>query len=256
MGKVSCSKLADAGRTAILLCSMATIGLVLAGAPRGYACAVDDEVDAVAEGILHEDEPVGTNEATKSMSCKLLVPGPHLKVTAPRAPTVADIERANEIRARARQALSKYEDYRVATQDGYHIVFPKLRQKRYHFSNPTNGKDSIQSFDPSRPTSLLYENQNGNYKLLGVMYTAPRGASEAELDRRFPISVAPWHLHTNVCVASAFQGRRQRFVQAGRFGARGSISTEKECAAAGGAFKPVVFGWMTHVDLYESYEKE
>jgi hypothetical protein len=33
------------------------------------------------------------------------------------------------------------------------------------------------------------------------------------------------------------------------FGPNGSIATAEECAAAGGTFKPVVFGWMTHIDL-------
>jgi hypothetical protein len=44
------------------------------------------------------------------------------------------------------------------------------------------------------------------------------------------------------------------FRQDPRFGAFGTISTEAECNAAGGDFKPVMFGWMTHVDLYDSHQ--
>jgi hypothetical protein len=136
---------------AVLLCSIAAVVFTLA-APRAYACEVDDDLDAVAEGILNADEVAGSRGATKSMSCKLLVPGPHLRVTARRTPTAADIARANEIRARTRQALAKYEDYRAALQDGYEIRFPNLALKRYHFSNSANGRASMQAFDPSRPS--------------------------------------------------------------------------------------------------------
>jgi hypothetical protein len=255
MGNVFCSNLVKIWLVSFLFVWMAAAGFVLAAAPRGYACEIDDKLDAAAEGILDDDQLVGTNQATKSMSCKLLVPGPHLKVTSRRTPTPADIERANKIRAEARQAVGKYQDYRVALQEGYEIRLVKVQQKHYHFNNWVNGQYNVHHlFDPSRPTSLLYEKENGNYTLIGVMYTAPKGAGEEDLNRRFPISVAPWHLHTNLCTPPKDQSdemlRRNR-----RFGLAGSITTEKECAAAGGTFQPVVYNWMNHVDLYDSYEK-
>lgn len=242
------------GGLASLLCSwIAAIGFVLATPPRALACDVDDELDAAAEGIVHDEDLAGTGQATKSMSCKLLVPGPHLRVTDRRTPTPADIARANEIRARVRQALGKYEDYRVAQRDGYEIRFPHLQQKLYHFSNPVNANASYhEAFDPLRPTSLLYEKTNASYRLVGVMYMAPQRATEANLDRRFPTSVAPWHLHTNVCVPQ----RRRTLTPDPRFGPTGSIATQEACATAGGQFRPVMYGWMTHVDFYDSYERD
>jgi hypothetical protein len=36
-----------------------------------------------------------------------------------------------------------------------------------------------------------------------------------------------------------------------RFGLRGSISTQEACDAAGGRFRPVIFGWMVHVYPFE-----
>jgi hypothetical protein len=237
----------------LLLCLCGSALLVLA-APRAEGCAVDDESDAVAEGILQSSEG---GEATQSMSCKLLVPGPHLRVTPHREPSAAELRRANEIRARARAALGKYQDYRAALRDGFEIKFPNLPLKRYHFSNPANARDSREAFDPARPTSLLYEKTGDGYRLVGAMYTAPRVSDEAELDRRFPINVAPWHLHTNLCIRPAvLAGRHWRdHTPDRRFGPNGSIATANECAAAGGTFTPVLFGWMTHVDLYDSYEK-
>jgi hypothetical protein len=177
------------------------------------------------------------------------------RVTARRSASPAEVARADAIRARARLVLAKYQDYRVALQDGYEIRFPTLNLKRYHFSNRENARASLQSFDPTRPTSLLYEKDHGGYRLIGVMFTAPRVASETELDRRFPISVAPWHLHTNFCLSYATPSRR-RAAPDPRFGPEGTIATAEECVAAGGTFKPVLFGWMTHVDLYESEERE
>jgi hypothetical protein len=40
------------------------------------------------------------------------------------------------------------------------------------------------------------------------------------------------------------------------FGPNGSIATEEACTAAGGTFQPVLYGWMTHVDFYDSYGQE
>lgn len=212
MRKTSCSSLAKSGLGSILFIWMAATAFVLAPDPRAHACEVDDEFDAEAEGILQDEDPAASGRATGSMSCKLLIPGPHLKVTEPRSPTPADLARANEIRARFRQALGKYEDYRVALEDGFEIRFPNVRQKIYHFSNTANAVYSArESFDPLRPTSLLYEKDDDAYKLVGVMYTAPRNSSEADLDGRFPISVAPWHLHTNFCIAPHYRrGGRAR----------------------------------------------
>ncbi len=37
-------------------------------------------------------------------------------------------------------------------------------------------------FNPEHPTSLLYEKHGDDYKLIGVMYTAPKRLGEDELD--------------------------------------------------------------------------
>lgn len=253
MRKVSGSRPMRQGFASLLFMATAAIAL-LAAAPSAHACDVDDEFDAAAEGILHDEDPSGSDRATASMSCKLLVPGPHLEVTAPRRPTPADLARANEIRGQIRQALGKYEDYRLALQDGFQIRFPNIPQKLYHFSNTANALYSARvAFDPLRPTSLLYERDHGGYKLVGVMYTAPRSFTEAELDSRFPVSVAPWHLHTNLCIAAHYS---RSGVPDRRFGPNGTIATEAACAAAGGTFRPVMYGWMTHVDFGDAHEDD
>ncbi|MGB8583682.1 MAG: hypothetical protein WCD47_22885 [Candidatus Sulfotelmatobacter sp.] len=53
-----------------------------------------------------------------------------------------------------------------------------------------NGDNYIRN--PRHPTSLLYEKHGDDYKLIGVMYTAPKRFGEDQLDQRVPLSVAQW----------------------------------------------------------------
>ncbi len=231
-------------------------GVLLTVTPRGMACEIDNSLDSAAsEGIVEAEEADANNSATKSMSCKLLVPGPHLNVTPKGTRTAEEVQRANEIIVTARQALDKYKDYHVAERDGYKVHLAKIPQKHYHFTNWRNASLNIKSFDPTRPTSLLYEkDSSGNYQLEGVMYTAPKSATLADLNERFPVSVAPWHLHTNLCLPPKAQWK-EMFQKHAQFGLNGSITTAEACEAAGGTFRPVVYNWMTHVDLYGSDEQ-
>ncbi len=100
---------------------------------------------------------------------------------------------------------------------------------------------------------MLYRKlDNGGYQLIGAMYTVPKRATLAQLDQRVPLSVAEWHLHTNLCLPP--KGERQLLGDARelkpRFGLHGSIVTEAACTQAGGSFHPTIFGWMVHVDPF------
>ena len=105
-------------------------------------------------------------------------------------------------------------------------------------------------FNPEHPTSLLYEKTGDEYKLIGVMYTAPKNANWNELDKRIPLSIAQWHAHVNMCVPPK-ENRRELWGPNPKFGLAGSISTKAECEAAGGKFIPQIFGWMVHVYPFE-----
>ena len=172
----------------------------------------------------------------------------HMRMTAMRPQTPEDSHRANEMVAQLRTGIEKYKDYHVALNDGYKIFLPNLPQPEYHFTNYWNGFLEAFTFDPSRPTSLLYKKTTGGYDLVGAMYTMPKRATEAQLDARVPLSMAMWHLHTNLCMPPKDQRRNADWT---RFGLRGSIATEQACDAAGGRFSPVIFGWMMHVYPYE-----
>src|SRR6202521_86015 len=172
----------------------------------------------------------------------------HMHMTAMRPQTPGDAARANEIVAQLRSGIEKYKDYHVALNDGYKIFLPNLPQPEYHFTNYVNGFFEAFTFEPSRPTSLLYKKTSTGYELVGAMYTMPKRATEDQLNARVPLSVAMWHLHTNLCMPPKDQVRNLDWT---RFGLQGSIATEDACDAAGGRFRPVIFGWMVHVYPYQ-----
>ncbi len=175
----------------------------------------------------------------------------HMRMTSVAPPGEGDSERAATIVATLRQALEPYMDYHRALADGYRIFAPQVPQRVYHFSSLRRGILSAVFFDPSRPSSLLYERTgDSSYRLVGAMYTAPRRASLAALNARVPLSVAQWHLHTNLCLPRRnAQGEYGMRGPDGRplFGVHGSITTEAACTTARGRFFPQVFGWMVHV---------
>ena len=173
---------------------------------------------------------------------------PHMYMTSPRPQTAVDLQRANEIVKELRAGIEKYKDYHVALQEGFKIFLPGVPQPEYHFTNYENGFLQAFTFDPARPTSLLYKKTGDGYELVGAMYTMPKRASEEQLNERVPLSVATWHLHTNLCMPPSDQRKTADYT---KFGLHGSITTQAACDAAGGKFHPVIFGWMVHVYPYE-----
>src|SRR5260370_107995 len=124
----------------------------------------------------------------------------HMHMTAMRPQTPEDAARAKEIVTQLRAGIEKYKDYHVALNDGYKIFLPNLPQPEYHFTKYVNGFLEAFTFDPARPASLLYKKTSAGYKLVGAMYTMPKRATEEQLNKRVPLSVAMWHLHTNLCM--------------------------------------------------------
>ncbi|MGA2811415.1 MAG: hypothetical protein ABSG16_08455 [Candidatus Acidiferrum sp.] len=177
----------------------------------------------------------------------------HMYMTTVRPQAAGDAERANQIVKELRAGIDKYKDYHMALSDGYKIFLPNIPQPEYHFTSRKNGFLEAFSFDASRPTSLLYKKTATGYELVGAMYTMPRRASEEQLNERVPLSVATWHLHTNLCAPPLWKIASADWT---KFGLQGSIATQEACDAAGGRFHPVVLGWMTHVYPYEdSFDK-
>ncbi len=194
-------------------------------------------------------DPDASAGAMQSMESHMDM-GPHMKMTSLRKLQPGDQEKAERVVAAARHVAQKYQDYRVALDDGFKIFLPRIPQKQYHFTNYRYAFEARRHFNPEHPTSLLYEKQGEGYKLIGVMYTAPRRFTEDDLNDRIPLSIAEWHQHVNLC--SPPRDRRGEVLGPNpKFGLRGSITTEEECKADGGTFHPVVFGWMVHLYPFE-----
>lgn len=192
----------------------------------------------------------GSAHAMHAMEGHHMDMGAHMKMTAVRPSKPGDQQKADEVVEAARRVAQKYVDYKVALGDGYKIFMPSIPQKMYHFTNYWYAFEASRRFNPDHPTSLLYERNGDDYKLIGVMYTAPKYATEDELDSRIPLSIAQWHAHVNLC-APPQDKRKEAWGPNAQFGLGGSISTKEACDAAGGRFIPQIFGWMVHVYPFE-----
>ncbi len=185
-------------------------------------------------------------QAMNSMEGHHMDMGPHMKMTALRPPQPGDAEKAEKIVETARVVMQKYKDYQTALNDGFNIFHPEVPQKQYHFTNYAYAFEAASRFNPEHPTSLLYEKEGAGYKLMGLMYTAPKRFDEDDLNQRIPLSIAQWHEHVNFCRPP--EARKQEVLAPNpRFGLRGSITTQAECDAAGGEFHPIIFNWMVHL---------
>ena len=180
----------------------------------------------------------------------------HMKWTDLRPANPADAERADQLVATLKTALAKYQDYHAAEAAGYKPFHPEIKsQKVVHFTKWWYGLKSRFEFNPSEPTSLLYERTaDGGYKLIGAMYTAPRRWTSDKLNGRVPLSVARWHQHIDICFPR--RGATAGPVDWRKFGPRGSITTSAQCTEADGRFYPVLFGWMVHVYPWETNPQE
>jgi len=193
-------------------------------------------------------------EADHQMS-GALTESPHMTLTPMRPGTHADSMRAAAVADTLRRAIARYADVRVAVADGFKPFAPNVkRQKVFHYTRYSWAARATFEFDPARPTSLLYRRDaDGTLRLIGAMYTAPERSTLGDLDRRVPLSIARWHLHTNMCIPRLGQRRRWTEVKDGQpvFGPLSPIATREACDAVDGRFLPHVFGWMVHANVLE-----
>jgi hypothetical protein len=188
----------------------------------------------------------GSASAMHAMEGHHMEMGPHMKMTALRNPQPGDQEKADHVVEVARKVSERYLDYKVALADGFQIFMPNLPQKQYHFTNYSYAFEAGMHFNPEHPTSILYEKTGDGYKFIGLMYTAPKGTAEDELNSRIPLSIAQWHAHVNLCMPPADK-KSEAMGPNAKFGMGGSIASKDACDAAGGKFVTQIFGWMVHV---------
>ncbi len=246
-----------AAKAAILLGAIFVLTVLLAAMPGHHAALPQAPAAPQAPPSGSHDMPgmdMSDEKSSEKSAVQDMTPGHngahshHMFMTTMRTLTPEDLQRANEIVTQLRAGIEKYKDYHAALDDGFKIFLPNIPQPEYHFTSYRNGFLESLTFDPARPTSLLYKKTATGYELVGAMYTMPKRASEDQLNARVPLSVAMWHLHTNLCMPPRDQLRNADWT---KFGLHGSIITEDACSEAGGRFHPVIFGWMVHVYPYE-----
>jgi hypothetical protein len=194
-------------------------------------------------------------EAAKAANDAMDMPGldmaanPHMFMTelAPKQP--GDDRRAAEIVEILGKSIARYRDYKVALADNYKIFLPNVKQPVYHFTNYRNAIAAEFIFNPAHPTSLLYKKSGEGYELVGAMFTAPKSATEQQLNERVPLSIARWHEHVNFCLPP--RGTPPAQIDWKKFGLAGSIASPDACAQANGRFIKQIFGWMVHVYPFE-----
>jgi hypothetical protein len=177
----------------------------------------------------------------------------HMRMAPKRVATAADSARAADIVVKARAALDKFRDVKEAEKVGYVEFMPWLEdQSMFHYNNIGNVLLTMQSFDATKPVSLLYvKNAKGEKVLTGAMYASPPNATPDDLDARLPLGIAHWHEHVDFCGPKLedIQSGAQK-VDAASTAKWLKITTRADCAAAGGRFVPRLFGWMAHVYLF------
>jgi hypothetical protein len=193
--------------------------------------------------------PDAARSANDSMSHERMEMNAHMFMTDLRPAVAGDQQRAEQILETVRASIEKYRDYKAALADGYQIFLPNVPLPQYHFTNWRYAFEAQFAFNPAHPTSLLYKKTRDGYQLLGAMFTAPKRATDEQLNERVPLSVTRWHKHVNFCMPQP--GTPWGQTDWKKFGMAGSIATEEACNAAGGRWTPQIFGWMVHVYPFE-----
>jgi hypothetical protein len=213
-------------------------------APPSQGAASADMPDMQHES---EQNPEAAKAANDAMDMSA---NPHMFMTELQAKQPGDDRRAEEIVEILGKSIAKYKDYKVALADNYKIFFPNVKQPIYHFTNYKNAMAASFIFNPAHPTSLLYKKTADGYELVGAMFTAPKNATEQQLNERVPLSVARWHEHVNFCLPP--RGAAPSQIDWKKFGLAGSIATEDACAQANGRWIRQIFGWMVHVYPFQT----
>src|SRR5260370_32842213 len=203
-----------AAKAGMLLGALFIFTILLAALPAHHAPAQQTTAQgaaAEAPDADHRSMPgmdMSDEHANEKAAVHDMTPGhhdalsQHMTTTAMRAQTPADVQRANEVVAQLRAGIEKYRDYHVALNDGFKIFLPNIPQPEYHFTSYHNGFLEALTFDPGRPTSLLYRKTSTGYELAGAMYRKPKRGTHEQLQARVPREVAMSQLDTEQCMST------------------------------------------------------
>ncbi|MGH9564079.1 MAG: hypothetical protein ACRD3S_21715 [Terracidiphilus sp.] len=235
------------GTLTISICALAVLLIApMASAQQTHRASSAETSDFGRDVELYPEALLAANQ---SISASGMDANPHVYATVLRSGAPGDEQRAREILDILRHSMDKYKDSHAAIADGYAPFMPKSEQQFYWFISNRNAYASAYEFNPGHATALLYKKSKGSYQLAGAVFTAPKAATESQLNDRIPLSVARWHEHVNLCVAPKHAAGP---ADAKKFGLNGAIAAKDACEAAGGHWVPQVFGWMVTVFPFES----
>ena len=236
--------------------ALLTIGSIACASPSSAQHAHHATPDTSAAAMAAMPAMSSMQGAAEQSMNAAMAMNPHMRMTALRAPDAGDSARARALVDTLRRALAKYRDVKVAESDGFRMFAPQVKNQRvYHFTRKMNAVKAAFTFHPAEPTSLLYtKDASGSFVLTGAMYTAPRRASEDDLNARVPLSIARWHEHVDICIPKRGDAERWKETKDGAmlFGPAGSITTRAECDATDGRWLEHIFGWMVHANVFAS----
>jgi hypothetical protein len=106
-------------------------------------------------------------------------------------PNPSDLGTAHQL-FEIRQGTDRYLNIERARNDGYFKASGYIPHQGYQFINPRY----LSFFDLRRPPILLYDEHNGQWQLLGVMFTVPRTDNPA---RVLPFKHAEFLAHEAMC---------------------------------------------------------
>ena len=169
-------------------------------------------------------------------------------MTALRPVKPGDQAKAAAIVSAAKQAMTPYQDYHKALDDGYEIFFaqraaiPHITSRRL----PMPSRPARASIRSSRRRCSIRRRLTAMHWSGRWVYRSRPDASEEEIDSCIPLSIARWHQHVNFCKGTGrAQGgvlRPWREVRPAGLDQhrRGVHSGRQEILSA------CVFGWMVH----------
>jgi hypothetical protein len=232
---------------------LATLAFAIPGCLRAQNSHSHSDTAASASHTAHGSSDMKGTDMSGDGDWKMAAMAKHMAYSSPRPVTAGDSAKSAHVINELRQAIAKYQDVTVAEADGYKMFAPQIKnQPQYHFTKRWNAIRNQFGFDPARPTSLLYKKgQQGQFHLIGAMYTASKGTSEEDLNERVPLSVAHWHRHVNWCIPPRYARNRWTETKNGRpvFGPLG-VATKADCNAEDGRFIPQALGWMLHANTF------
>src|SRR5258706_773662 len=235
------------------LIPFATLGFAIPGFAYAQLSHSHSDTAAVASNAEQGSTDMDGMDMSASDDWKMPAMAKHMPYSTRRPLSAADSIQSAHVINELRQAIAKYQDVAVAEADGYKMFAPQIKnQPQYHFTKKWNAIRNQFGFDPARPTSLLYKKDGqGQFHLIGAMYTASKRTSEEDLNERVPLSVAHWHWNVNWGIPVREAKERWYETKDGRpiFGPLG-VATKAECDAPNGRFIPQAFGWMLHANTF------